>query len=90
MHRRTLIKAGGILALAQISGMSTLSALTALGKELFPSERMPVMFVGHGNPMNAIEDNVYHKSWQALGKSLPRPQAILSVSAHWITKGTKV
>jgi len=48
------------------------------------------MFVGHGNPMNAIEDNFYHKSWQALGKSLPRPQAILSVSAHWLTNVTKV
>jgi len=70
--------------------MSTLSALSALGNHLFPSERMPIMFIGHGNPMNAIEDNNYHKSWQAMGKALPRPQAILSVSAHWITSGTKV
>ncbi len=90
MQRRTLIKAGGLLAMAQITGMSTLSALASLGKSLSPSERMPVMFVGHGSPMNAIEDNAYHKSWQAMGKSLPRPQAILSVSAHWITNGTKV
>jgi len=90
MQRRTLIKAGGLLAMAQLSGMSTLSALSALGKELSPSPRMPVMFIGHGNPMNAIEDNAYHKSWQSLGKTLPRPQAILSVSAHWITQGTKV
>lgn len=51
---------------------------------------MPVLFIGHGNPMNAIEDNAYHQSWQALGKQLPRPQAILSVSAHWVTKGTRV
>lgn len=70
--------------------MSTLSALEALGNHLAPSERMPVMFVGHGNPMNAIDDNVYHRSWQEIGKKLPRPQAILSVSAHWITTGTKV
>lgn len=90
MQRRTLLKAGGLLAVAQISGMSTLSALSKLGDALSPSARMPVMFIGHGNPMNAIEENAYHKSWQALGKSLPRPQAILSVSAHWITKGTKV
>jgi len=90
MERRTLLKAGGLLALAQISGMSTLSALEKLGSYLAPTERMPVMFIGHGSPMNAIEDNVYHKSWQALGKKLPRPQAILSVSAHWITTGTKV
>src|ERR1043165_2039876 len=90
MHRRTLIKAGGLLAAAQITGMSTLSALTKLGEALSPSARMPVMFIGHGSPMNAIEENAYHKSWQAMGKTLPRPQAILSVSAHWITKGTKV
>ncbi len=90
MHRRTLLKAGGLLAIAQLTGMSTLSALEALGSALAPSEKMPVLFVGHGSPMNAIEDNVYHKSWQAMGKTLPRPQAILSISAHWITKGTKV
>jgi 4,5-DOPA dioxygenase extradiol len=90
MHRRTLLKAGGLLAFAQFSGMSTLSALDALGRSLSPTERMPVMFVGHGNPMNAIEDNVYYRKWQAIGKELPRPKAILSVSAHWITTGTKV
>lgn len=70
--------------------MSTLSALNALGSQLSPSEKMPVLFIGHGSPMNAIEENVYHKSWQSLGKKLPRPQAILSISAHWITAGTKV
>ncbi len=90
MQRRTLIKAGGIAAIAQISGMSTLSALANLGDKLSPSARMPVLFIGHGSPMNAIEDNAYHRSWQAMGKQLPRPQAILSVSAHWLTKGTKV
>jgi 4,5-DOPA dioxygenase extradiol len=90
MHRRTLLKAGGLLAAAQISGMSTLSALSALGSSLAPSTRMPVMFIGHGSPMNAIEDNVYSQSWKALGQKLHRPQAILSISAHWLTKGTKV
>ena len=78
------------MAIAQLTGMSTLSALAALGEKLSPSERMPVMFIGHGNPMNAIDDNTYHKSWQAMGKALPRPKAILSISAHWLTKGTKV
>lgn len=90
MQRRTLLKASGLLALAQFSGMSTLSALESLGNHLAPSQRMPFMFVGHGNPMNAIEDNIYSQSWHALGKSITRPQAILSISAHWITKGTKV
>ena len=90
MNRRSILKAGGLLALAQISGMSTLSALEKLGSYLAPTERMPVLFIGHGSPMNAIEDNSYHRSWQAMGKTLPRPKAILSVSAHWTTKGTRV
>ncbi len=54
------------------------------------SEKMPVLFVGHGNPMNAIEDNEYSRAWAEMGKSLPRPKAILAVSAHWETNGTKV
>lgn len=90
MQRRSFIKAGGLLAIAQLTGMSTLSALANMGSSLAPSERMPVLFIGHGNPMNAIEDNAYSKSWKAMGKQLPRPQAILSVSADWLTKGTKV
>ena len=48
---------------------------------------MPVLFLGHGSPMNAIMDTEYSRSWQALGKSLPKPQAILVVSAHWVSKG---
>jgi 4,5-DOPA dioxygenase extradiol len=53
--------------------------------------RMPVLFVGHGSPMNAIDDNEYRRSWQALGaefgSNLPRPQLILCISAHWLTEG---
>lgn len=51
---------------------------------------MPVLFVGHGSPMNAIEDNAYHRSWRALGQRLPRPHAVLCVSAHWETRGVYV
>lgn len=54
------------------------------------NQRMPVLFVGHGSPMNAIEDNGYSRAWIALGKTLPKPKAILSVSAHWFGRGTKV
>lgn len=53
-------------------------------------QRTPVLFVGHGSPMNAIENNPYTKTWQALGQALPRPKAILSVSAHWYTMSTLV
>lgn len=49
---------------------------------------MPVLFVGHGSPMNAIEDNVFSRGWQAVAKTLPRPKAILCISAHWETWGT--
>ena len=54
------------------------------------SERMPVLFVGHGSPMNAIEENEFVAGWRETGKRMPRPSAILCVSAHWQSKGTKV
>ena len=54
------------------------------------SERMPVLFVGHGSPMNAIEENEFAQAWTETGRQLPRPKAILAVSAHWETMGTKV
>jgi 4,5-DOPA dioxygenase extradiol len=54
------------------------------------SDRMPALFVGHGSPMNAIEDNEFSRRWQQVGKSLPRPKAILCISAHWETRGTFV
>ncbi len=52
--------------------------------------RMPVVFVGHGNPMNAIEQNAFHQSWEKLGQTLPRPKAVLCISAHWETNGVAV
>lgn len=52
--------------------------------------RMPVLFVGHGNPMNAIEDNEFSQAWIRMGSSLPTPRAILCISAHWETVGTEV
>lgn len=58
---------------------------------LKPSVRMPVFFVGHGSPMNVIEDTTYRQSWQALGHEFgqkwPKPQLILCISAHWLTQG---
>ncbi|EMS35327.1 Putative protein ygiD [Mariniradius saccharolyticus AK6] len=51
---------------------------------------MPTLFVGHGSPMNGIENNEFSLQWQQLGKTLPRPKAILVVSAHWLTRGTHV
>jgi 4,5-DOPA dioxygenase extradiol len=51
---------------------------------------MPILFIGHGSPMNAILDNEFSKSWQTIGKTLPKPNAILCISAHWETRGTFV
>jgi len=53
-------------------------------------QRMPVLFVGHGNPMYAIEENEFTQSWKILGETLLRPKAILCISAHWETNGTFV
>jgi len=52
--------------------------------------KMPVLFVGHGSPMNAILDNHYTQNWKNIASKLPRPEAILSVSAHWFARGTKI
>ncbi len=51
---------------------------------------MPAVFFGHGNPMNALLDNAYSRGWAAIGKEIPRPVAVLSVSAHWYVPGTFV
>ena len=53
-------------------------------------DKMPLLFVGHGSPMNAIEDNIYTRAWREMAKKIPKPKSIVSVSAHWYTKGTKV
>ncbi|BAW80757.1 aromatic ring-cleaving dioxygenase [Candidatus Nitrosoglobus terrae] len=50
-------------------------------------QRMPVLFIGHGNPMNAIEQNVFHHTWKKIADQLPKPKAILCISAHWETHG---
>jgi 4,5-DOPA dioxygenase extradiol len=56
--------------------------------KLRPSPRMPVLFLGHGSPMNAIEENTFVAGFRTVAASLPRPQAILCISAHWETDGT--
>ncbi|MEI8086696.1 MAG: 4,5-DOPA dioxygenase extradiol [Paludibacter sp.] len=52
--------------------------------------RMPVLFVGHGSPMYAIEENEFVNKWRNLGETLPKPKAIICISAHWETRGTQV
>jgi len=51
---------------------------------------MPVLFIGHGSPMNGIEHNQFSESWAQLAKEVPLPKAILVISAHWLSRGTKI
>lgn len=70
-----------------ISDLAALDQISTLNK----SDKMPVLFIGHGSPMNAIGDNEYRRSWQELGAQfgtkMARPQLILCISAHWLTEG---
>lgn len=72
------------------TGTMNLNDLNDIVTPLKNTEPMPVLFLGHGSPMNAVEDNEFTKGWEAIGKTLPRPHAILCISAHWETKGTFV
>ena len=67
-----------------------LDSLHQFTKNFKATERMPALFVGHGNPMNAIEDNIFTRGFESIAKELPRPNAILCISAHWETRGTFV
>ncbi len=67
-----------------------LSELNKATESFDNTEKMPVLFIGHGSPMNAIEENEFVQGWRDVGKQLPRPNAILCISAHWETKGTYV
>lgn len=53
-----------------------------------PNHKMPVLFIGHGSPMNAIENNIYSSKWIDIANELPKPQTILCISAHWLSAGT--
>lgn len=71
--------------------MGTLQSLKSLADDLAEQDyTMPVLFVGHGSPMNAIEDNEFSQRWRKMGQEIPQPKAVLCVSAHWLTRGTFV
>jgi 4,5-DOPA dioxygenase extradiol len=71
--------------------MTSLSSFNKFTSELKEQERlMPVLFIGHGSPMNGIEDNEFSQRWSEMAKEIPAPAAVLVVSAHWFTKGTRI
>ena len=60
------------------------------GSSSAAGDRLPAIFIGHGSPENALEENAFTRGWKTLAHSLPRPKAIVSISAHWLTEGTAV
>ncbi|MBP1225502.1 4,5-DOPA dioxygenase extradiol [Flavobacterium sp. 1355] len=70
--------------------MTTLNDLHSISSTFSNTDKMPDLFLGHGSPMNAIEENQFVTGFRDLAKTLPQPNAILCISAHWFTKGTKV
>lgn len=87
-RKQFLISSLGVMAMSQINSFETLNAYT--NKLPQTDKLMPVLFIGHGSPMNAIEDNEFSNGWKNIAKSIPNPTAILCISAHWETNGTKV
>jgi 4,5-DOPA dioxygenase extradiol len=71
--------------------MSPLSAFNSFTNDLEEQHRlMPVLFIGHGSPMNGIEDNEFSRRWTNMAKEIPAPKAVLVISAHWFSKGTHI
>jgi 4,5-DOPA dioxygenase extradiol len=70
--------------------MSMAEVRSVLSSPVLNEKPMPVLFVGHGSPMNGIEDNDFSRRWEELGRELPKPAAVLCVSAHWYIRSTAV
>ena len=88
MDRKRFLKTLAALPLA--GAAVRLADLNRLAKELTPSVTMPVLFLGHGSPMNAIEENEFVSGFRKVATTIPKPAAILCISAHWETRGTFV
>lgn len=74
-----------------VFGMTTLSAFRNFTDSLQEDDHlMPVLFIGHGSPMNGIEDTEFSRRWTQMGQEIPAPKAVLVISAHWYTQGTKI
>lgn len=88
MNRKNFLQS---LALLSLTGLATKGkGLNTMMNNMDQTKTMPVLFVGHGSPMNVIEENEFVDGWRAIGKSLPKPKAIVCISAHWETRGSFV
>lgn len=88
MNRRSFMRSAILFPIA--ANIMDANAINNILKSEEKSVRMPVLFVGHGSPMYAIEENEFVHTWRKLGDTIPRPKAILCISAHWETNGTLV
>ena len=88
MERSHFLKLLSLLPLT--AGIMKIEALDKITTRFSNTPKMPVLFLGHGSPMNAIEENEFVAGFRDVGKSIPKPHAILCVSAHWETRGTFV
>lgn len=88
MTRKDFLKS--LLFLPLLSTSMKFKELDKMTSSLNKTSKMPVLFLGHGSPMNAIEENEFVASFRELGQNMVRPTAILCISAHWETKGTFV
>ena len=88
MKRNDIIRLLSTLPL--LTSMNPLHSLYQLSENMNKTARMPVLFLGHGNPMNAIEENQFVQGFRTVAKNIPSPSAILCISAHWYIAGTKV
>lgn len=88
MNRKSFIKALALLPLTATA--MKLKALNKLTTNLADTDMMPVLFLGHGSPMNAIEENEFVNGFRTIAGQIPKPVAILCISAHWETRGTYV
>ena len=71
--------------------MRNLSSFNTFTRNLKEQESlMPVLFIGHGSPMNGIEDNQFSRRWKKMAEEIPTPSAVLVVSAHWLSRGTRI
>jgi Uncharacterized conserved protein len=88
MDRIQFIKSLALIPLTRIT--MNLNDLHQMTDSFSKTEKMPVLFLGHGSPMNAIEENQFVAGFRNIGKDIPKPKAILCISAHWETRGTLV
>ena len=88
MNRRSFLRSAILFPIA--ANIMDTNAINNILKSEEKSVRMPVLFVGHGSPMYAMEENEFVHAWRKLGDTMPRPKAILCISAHWETNGTLV